>query len=408
MINITDKSKCSGCHACYNKCPTHCITMEMDEEGFLYPFIDQKSCVDCGSCEKVCPFSDTEKRNEPIEAWAAKCSDVKLRFESSSGGIFSLLASKTVEAGGVVFGAAFSEDFREVCHIAADNGEDLKKLRTSKYVQSTVGSSYRAAREYLDAGKKVLFSGVPCQIAGLKDYLGKEYDNLLCVDVVCHGVPSPKLWEKYLNSIAEKQQGTIANVNFRHKKASRQKFGISRTSDGAEVFISKSSDPYMQMFLRNYSLRPSCYQCIMKENGSAADITLGDFWGIGKVVPEMNDGKGASLVIIHNTKGQQQLNDISDQIDMQAVTYDTAKNYNSSVYQSVTKPAEREAFFFDMSSLGFDEFLQKYSRPQNMSTRQRLSNTALWKKLRPLIHGDVADKLEYGLLVSVKMNNHES
>ena len=404
MINITDNSKCSGCHACYNSCPTHCITMKADEEGFLYPSVNYDLCVNCGECEKVCPFSDTEKRKEPIGAWAAKCSDEQLCFESSSGGVFSLLARKTVEAGGIIFGAAFSEDFREVCHIAVDNVDNLIRLRTSKYVQSTVGDSYRAAKACLDAGKPVLFSGTPCQIAGLKNYLGKEYDDLLCVDVVCHGVPSPKLWGKYLNSIAEKYQGSIVNVNFRHKKADRQRFGISRTSDGLEIFVSKSTDPYMQMFLKNYSLRPSCYQCITKETGSAADITLGDFWGIHKVLPEMNDGKGTSLVIVHNAKGQQLLNDISDQVDAKRVTYDTAVKYNSSIYQSAAKPAEREAFFFDMNSLSFDDFLQKYSRPQNTSIRQSLSDTALWKKLRPLIRGEAADKLEYGLLVSIRKN----
>ena len=387
MINIKDKTKCSGCHACYNSCPSHCISMNKDEEGFLYPAIDQKECLNCGLCEKVCPFLDSRKRSEPTEAWAAKCTDEKLRFESSSGGIFSLLAIKVLNSGGIVFGAAFSADFKEVYHTSVTHCEDLKKLRTSKYVQSAIGESYREVKELLDEGKDVLFSGVPCQITGLKKYLKKEYDNLVCVDVICHGVPSPELWKKYLDCIEKKHRGVITDINFRHKKISWQNFGISRTSDGVDIFTPAGSDPYMQMFLRNYALRPSCFACQTKTNGSDSDITLGDFWGIDCVLPKMNDGKGVSAVIVHTEKGKRLYNAIAECIEQQAVPYDSVKKYNSPIFQSVAKPEERDLFFMDLNRLSFDELAEKYCKPLRKSVKQRLAGTKLWKKLRLLIRG---------------------
>lgn len=387
MIHITEKNKCCGCHACYNSCPKQCITMKVDEEGFLYPSVNQENCIECGLCERVCPMLDEEIRPIPIEAYAAQSKDDEMLFNSSSGGIFSELALKTIDKGGVVFGAGFSTDYKEVYHISIDNSTELAKLRTSKYVQSKIGESYQEVKKLLEAGIDVLFSGVPCQILGLKKYIGKEYENLTCIDVICHGVPSTELWKRYLLNLEQTYQGEISDVNFRHKKYGWKDFGVNKSSDGVEIFVSKNTDPYMQMFLRNYSLRPSCYSCQAKVNGSDADITLGDFWGIDNVVPDMDDGRGTSAVLINTIKGQQLFKEVSNSIKTSKVSYDDVRKYNSPIYKSVVKPLERDAFFVDMNELTFDELAAKYCVPKQKSMKQKLAETKLWEIACRIIRG---------------------
>lgn len=403
MIHIAEKNKCCGCHACYNSCPKHCITMKEDEEGFLYPSISRESCIECGICEKVCPVLDEEIRPIPIGAYAAQSKDGDLLFNSSSGGIFSVLALNVIEKGGVVFGAAFSLDYKEVYHIAIDNSTELAKLRTSKYVQSRIGESYQAVRNLLDDGKEVLFSGVPCQISGLKKYLKKEYENLTCIDVICHGVPSPELWKRYLINLEQTYQGIITDVNFRQKKHDWKNFGTSKVSDGTEIYASKNTDSYMQMFLRNYSLRPSCYSCQTKLVGSNADITLGDFWGIENVVPNMNDGRGTSAVVINSAKGHRLFQESIAGLETKKVAYDDVKEYNSPIYKSVVKPKERDLFFADMNKLTFAELVTKYCAPKQKSLKQKLAGTKLWEKTRRIVRGGgLSDRFDYGIYIKVK------
>ena len=211
MIKITRKEDCTGCHGCYNVCPKKCIDMKFDEEGFLYPSVDSDKCAECGLCEKVCPIIHTaEVENEPI---AVGCynKDEKIRMESSSGGIFTLISELVIQTGGVVFGAEFDENYN-IRHSYVDNMEDLHKFRGSKYVQSTIGSSYYDAKQFLEQGRQVLFSRTPCQIAGLKRYLQKDYDNLICQDMVCHGVPSTYVWEHYKNFIANVRKYKVLSL----------------------------------------------------------------------------------------------------------------------------------------------------------------------------------------------------
>lgn len=213
-IDLEEWSTCCGCSACAQACPKGCITMQADGEGFLYPVIDENTCIACGACEHVCPIKNTspEPTGEP-DAYAAYSKNTEQRLESSSGGVFSLLAEEILQNSGVVFGAAMSEDCRKAQHIAVERQEDLWKLRGSKYLQSEIGSTYRQAENALKQGRRVLFSGTPCEIEGLHRYLRREYENLLCVDLICHGVPSAKLWEKYV-SYRENCAGAAAQRTF--------------------------------------------------------------------------------------------------------------------------------------------------------------------------------------------------
>lgn len=200
MINIIEKKDCCGCSACVSICPKHCITMSLDNEGFLYPQVDNESCIDCGLCEKVCLVLNQGKECKPFQVYAAKNINEEIRMKSSSGGIFTLLAEQILHEGGVVFGARFNADW-EVIHDYTETKEGLAAFRGSKYVQSRLGDSFCQAEHFLRQGRKVMFTGTPCQIAGLKLFLRKTYDNLLTVDFICHGVPSPGVWKKYLEEL---------------------------------------------------------------------------------------------------------------------------------------------------------------------------------------------------------------
>lgn len=260
MIIIDDKTNCSGCHACANACPKNCISMVSDEEGFWYPQVNKEKCIDCGLCEKVCPIIHKWQPDDSRKTTAIAAINLneEIRLESSSGGIFTLKAEKIIDQGGVVFGAAFSDDFKSVRHICVDNKADLEKLRGSKYVQSKISDTYKHAKEYLDSGRKVLFSGTPCQIGGLYSYLRKPYENLLTQDIICHGVPSPMVWEKYVEKCERKAASEMQRVFFRHKKYGWKSYSMAMEFTNHTKYIrTLLEDPYMRLFLSNSCLRPS-------------------------------------------------------------------------------------------------------------------------------------------------------
>ena len=228
MIEIENKTKCSGCHACANACPKNCISMTSDEEGFWYPQVDKSKCIDCGLCEKICPIIHKWQpdNSRTTTAMAAINTNEEIRLKSSSGGLFTLIAENIIDQGGVVFGAAFTDDFKSVRHICVDNIADLDKLRGSKYVQSKIGDTYKQAKEYLDSGRKVLFTGTPCQLGGLYSYLRKPYENLFTQDIICHGVPSPMVWERYVDFREKKSASSTQRMFFRHKKYGWKTFAV--------------------------------------------------------------------------------------------------------------------------------------------------------------------------------------
>ncbi len=364
---MPDEIYCNGCHACYNICLKNCITMKPNVEGFLYPEVDSALCVNCGLCEKVCPLLNDKAIKNHIEAYAAINKNDEVRLDSSSGGMFNLLANYVLENDGVVFGAAFDEDFN-VKHICISDKSDLYKLQKSKYVQSTIGTSYREAKKKLEKGILVLFTGTPCQINGLLSFLSKKYSNLITQDIICHGVPSPLLWQKYLKSVYFTQP---IEVNFRNKSKGWLDFSlVIKYKDLTKSFIF-NLNPYMQMFLQNISLRESCYNCEFKSIERASDITLADFWGVQNILPEMFDDKGTSLVLINSDKGEFCFNSIKTSLKYKKILIDNALKYNSSAVKSVAPHYKRNKYLRNISSKNFDYLYTKCFLP---TTIDRVKN----------------------------------
>lgn len=372
MINIKEKHNCCGCGACEQICPKQCISMSTDNEGFLYPQVDSAICIDCGLCEKVCPVINCNEPHTPIATYASKNLNEEVRSQSSSGGVFTLLAEKVISEGGVVFGARFNENWA-VIHDYTATVEGLKLFRGSKYVQSIIGDNYKIAKQFLSEGRKVLFSGTPCQIAGLKKYLRKENENLLTVEVVCHGVPSPKVWHDYLEykrakravgkktvSSSLNELPVITGISFRDKTNGWKKYGFKigyAALEAADNSVSKSADTanyeltpfnedlFMQGFLRNLYLRPSCYHCAARQGKSEADISIADYWGIQSIHQQFDDDKGAGLTLVNTTQGVQYYRIIESNVASIATDYTLAVKANPCIIESVSIPKHRKKFW---------------------------------------------------------------
>lgn len=406
MIKISDVEKCCGCGACIQKCPQKCIDFILDNEGFYYPQVRTESCINCGICERVCPFGDSVKQNkmEPIETWASYAKDRDILINSSSGGIFSLLAKCVLEQEGIVYGTGLSEDCRSAIVVAVEDMNELNHLRGSKYLQSLTRKVFIDIQFQLSHGRYVLFSGTPCQVSALKLFLGKDYKNLICIDIICHGVPSPKLWTKYINYMEMKHRLKVVGVNFRCKDECWKKFRTKENHRGKNVFINRRYDTYMQMFSRNYCLRPSCYKCKAKSH-NMADITLGDFWGIERVLPQMNGGLGTSLVIVRSIKGKELFEKISKELRKELVNYLEAVKDNEAEYKSVDRPIERDAFFTDMNSLEYKDLFMKYLySSKKLRLKKRLIDIRIWKIFEK-IRGYQTNNLQYGLLFQMELQN---
>lgn len=373
MIRISQSENCCGCHACAEICPKQCIIMRMDEEGFLYPHVDEVRCIRCGACEKVCPIIQNQpepKRPLPV-AYAAINREENIRSASSSGGVFTLLAESTIDRGGVVFGAAMCPDQYGVHHIAVETKEQLKSLRESKYLQSIIGDTYQQARQALQEGRAVLFSGTPCQIEGLRCFLGREYDTLLCVDVICHGVPSPLVWKTYLSELEVKLGQKVDGVSFRKKEPGWKQYSMQLRSQGREIYqIQSWENPYMKAFLQNICLRPSCYNCRFKKLHRVSDITLGDYWGIQRQYPKMDDDKGTSLVILHTPKGKAIFRQVQDQLKVQKAEVLAALQQNPSMRESSPMNLNRQEFFRNLGKVPFEILVKKYARPRYSNIRK--------------------------------------
>lgn len=359
MINLKNKTECCGCHACFNACPTGAIKMQEDEKGFKYPVIDKEKCINCGLCEKVCPIkNNTKVDNNPI-AYACFNKNEDIRKNSSSGGVFTLLASAIINQGGIVFGTDFDEYFN-VKHIKVDKTEDLNRLRGSKYVQSDIGETYKQTKEALSKGIKVLFTGTPCQIEGLKSYLQKDYENLYTQDIICHGVPSRKVWNKYRDYRKKKDKEVPIYVSFRNKDNGWMHYNTFFKYKNKSYKKAASMDLYMNAFLQNLSLRDSCFACHFKKNNRVSDITLGDLWGVNNILPEMNDDKGTSLVVINTEKGKKIFDEISKDIEYKEINLDDAIKYNHAMIKSVPENLNRDKFFKDLEKDDFDVVAKRY------------------------------------------------
>ena len=399
MINIIDKRKCCGCEACVQKCPKQCIDLIEDEEGFLYPHVDRDKCINCGLCEKVCPVQKQALCREPIATYAAKNRNEEIRLSSSSGGVFSSFAESVISKQGIVFGACFNGQW-SVCHSKAETTDECVRFRGSKYVQSHIGKAYKEVESFLKEGRDVLFSGTPCQVRGLLLYLGKDYDNLLTVDFICHGVPSPGVFRWYLqeeinNYARSASKNTVSfppihsipkgdvlipegleieDIRFRDKREGWKKYSFVLTlakasSDGKKNSVSSSytlnNNPFLRGFLKDLYLRPSCHSCPTKSLKSGSDITIADFWGINKVIPKLDDDKGINAVIINTEKGRIFFNDI--EVEKVLASFEDIQKYNVAICRSSSLPSNRSKVFS-----GTDGFIERVNRLTKPGLVERL------------------------------------
>lgn len=312
IILFNEKKDCCDCSACKSICPTDAIYLYLDEYGFQYPKIDREKCIECGLCKKVCAFQNIEEKNSPIETYVGVAKEEEMILKSASGGIFATMAQMYLENEGIVFGASFDEELN-VVHKSVKDVNLLYKLQGSKYVESDIGNTYVEAKKYLIEGKKVLFSGTPCQIAGLKGYLMKDYDNLLTMDIVCHGVPSNKFFKDYLSVMEEKLGGKIKEFKFRDKSMGWGLNGSIIYDDNGTLKKKKiygSESSYYHYFLNSSCYRENCYHCKYTCENRPADITIGDYWGIEAAHPELlgkgkiSEEKGISVIIANTEKGK--------------------------------------------------------------------------------------------------------
>ncbi len=363
--------------------------MIADDEGFQYPVVNSQDCINCGSCEIVCPVIHKQQpdKRKQTTAFAAINHNEEIRLQSSSGGIFTVIAEYIINQNGVVFGGAFSDNFKAVEHICVDNTDDLRKLRGSKYVQSKIGDTYKQAKAVLDNGRIVLFTGTPCQIAGLYTYLQKPYDNLYTQDIICHGVPSPMVWQKYVEDHEKKAGAATRRMFFRYKKYGWKTFSVLFEFSNSTAYVKKlHDDPYMKAFLSNLCLRPSCYDCSFKSVQRQADITLADFWGVWDVEPDMYDDKGTSAVLIHSAKGAKIIDELSSQLICKNVDLDSVVSNNPAIRESVKLTNSRKKFFKLIKTHSIDETVIKLCRPPRSSKiKSIISHSVIGKGLKKLL-----------------------
>lgn len=361
-----NKTQCCGCSACFNVCPSKAITMCEDEEGFLYPKIDNGKCIHCNLCEKVCAFKVDQEQHTYIKgketlpvAMAVKHKNFDVRINSRSGGVFTAVTDYVLSQGGAVYGAILADDFH-VKHIKAVAADERNLMRGSKYVQSEMGDIFQNVKADLECGRLVLFSGTSCQVAGLKKFLRKDYENLFCMDIVCHGVPSPLVWKKYL-SWQEAKHGKCVSVDFRNKKDYGWIDHVETLTFNKGGKVKKiNSRVYTELFYGHAILRPACYECPYKSIYHPGDITIADFWGIEKAVPGFSDNKGVSLVLINTLKGEKYFQYCKE--DLEFIKTEIEKCLQPPLVKPFPKPENREKFWKDINEKPFEYIANLYGR----------------------------------------------
>ena len=345
MIRIVDKKKCSGCSACLSACPKNCITMQADEEGFLYPHIDEDTCIDCHLCEKICPVLNPFEQREPKTCYAAQNKNEQVRLASSSGGVFSIMATAILERGGVVCGVEFDKN-KMTHHICVQSIDDLKKLVGSKYVQSRLESVFKEIKEYVQEGRWVLFSGTPCQVAGINRYLGRlaKADNYISVELCCHGVPSPLIWGKYLEEVGANSYN-IQKLTFRSKLNGWKNYSLDIQTNSYHLCEGKEQNIYMRGFLKNLYCRPICSECKARGFATGSDISIGDFWGLPKFYPDKDDNKGKSLILVLTDKGNVFYQVIQNSLKVFEIKYEEVIAGNTNYLKSSKFHIHRQDFW---------------------------------------------------------------
>ena len=365
VFNKLEIDNCTGCHSCFNCCPVSAINMKYNAQGFLVPIIDEKKCIQCGKCVSCCPVLTAPMKNSGNKYYAAYCKSERQHILSASGGIFGTLASYVVEHDGYVVGAAFDNKMH-LKHIIVNNKKDLIKLFGTKYVQSEIGDVYKKIEGLLNEGKKVFFSGTSCQVAGLKSFLQKEYDRLFCMDLICHGVPSPLIWGEYLKELSPKDE--IVDMTFRKKNRNNSNWPLMfKCRSGTEITEKYHDNKYIKGFIQNYYLRESCYHCKFKGLNRCSDITIGDFWGLETYDKGFYHQHGTSMVILHSEKGNNLFTSISDRLVYEEVpeniAINIAKTSNVCLFESVPYTKKRELFFKKYQKDGIIRIIERLSRP---------------------------------------------
>lgn len=387
MEHICVTERCTGCSACYNKCPKNAITMEEDKEGFLRPYIALERCVDCGICIKTCPVNFPVKKNRSEKiVYACWSKNNDIRKNSTSGGLFSELAGQVLQENGVVYGAALNNR-QKVVHIRVDDVENLRLLRGSKYVQSCIGYIYQMVEKDLKHGRQVLFSGTACQIAGLYRYLPIKYATLITCDVICHGVPSPKILDEYLKSIENKYNSAVDKINFRDKSTGWFDFSMKIWfSNGRKYRKIKFADPYTIGFLSELYLRPSCHTCSYVGTERVADLTIADFWGYRDSCKEdINDNRGVSLCMINSKIGRQLFEKTKDKLCVFERSLEDAVKGNRCLREPYPASPNREAFWITYKEKGYKAAERKFLQPASFSIKRKLLYSwpgILYKRLK--------------------------
>lgn len=343
-IQLASHYTCTGCAACVSACPTGSIVMHEDKEGFLQPHLEPKTCIWCHQCEKSCPILNplTIPTDFETKAYAAINKDEEVRMRSSSGGMFHALAKWTIDHGGVVFGVRFDDNW-EVMHDYTETMEGVVPFMGSKYVQSRIGESFNQARNFLEQGRWVLFSGTPCQLGGLRAFLGKEYERLIQVDLICHGVPSPLVWRSYLKDFVT--DGEILSVSFRNKEEGWLHFQNVTTTTATTIREHQMENPFFRGFLKNVYLRKSCYNCQFRTYQRNSDLTLGDYWGVNELCPEVFDDKGTSIIFVHSAKGEVVLSGLNNVLELLPQTKYNATKCNPSMDRENPVDLKRQRYF---------------------------------------------------------------
>ena len=355
MKNISDvKNNCVGCRSCEQVCPKNAIVIKEREDGFLYPYVDQDKCINCSLCVKHCPTQLPKNSSVvPLKVFAFRNKNDAQIMQSASGGVGALAAQEIIKEGGIAYGVSYDKSFG-VKHIRVDCLSDLPQIQSSKYVQSDTGDTYSQVQKDLQSGKMVLYTGTPCQIAGLYSFLGKEYEKLYTIDLICHGVPSPKFFKKYLEFQDRKTDGEIIYFNFRSKDKrgwGTQYLLKTKTKTKTKTL---SLDRYGKHFMKGDCYRESCYQCEYANIHRVGDLTIGDFWGIGKSHPDFYSEKGVSSVFVNTEKGKRLFNSIKDEAWVINATLEEAMVKQGNLVHPTKRPLERDTFYRDINC---DDFI---------------------------------------------------
>lgn len=368
-IEIISEKNCCGCGSCGVQCPVKAITFTQDSTGFSYPQVNENICVNCGLCLQACPLIAPPKiLGNPI-FYGGYNMDAEIRRMSSSGGCFSSIAEIIFQENGIVAGSAFFPDGTR--HICVDNKEDMSKLRGSKYVESRVIDTWPEIIDYLKLGKKLLFSGTPCQVAAARKILNKWEVQVTFIETICLGVPSPLMFQKYLLWKDHKLSAQTLEFKFRYKDQQGHRSQLQHTTTKGTYYYDIGDDPYMKAFYRGLSLRPCCYECHFKGFPRTADITLGDFWGVEFVFPEFNPAKGVSLIICNSDKGRKLLSRLSHSFILKQTDRESAEKANPMLNMSAKEPEERKRFWEDFNTLQPTQLFVKYKLMRNKKERLR-------------------------------------